>query len=57
MVGYKHLNKNKKKQTDKPDILIDEEIENIYQQLLPGTKLSDEEKQEHVNRIKQQYKK
>jgi len=29
-----------KKQTDKPDILIDEEIENIYQQLLPGTKLS-----------------
>ena len=40
-----------KKQTDKPDILIDEEIENIYQQLLPGTKLSDEEKQEHVNRI------
>ena len=46
-----------KKQTDKPDILIDEEIENIYQQHLPGTKLSDEEKQEHVNRIKQQYKK
>lgn len=46
-----------KKQTDKPDILIDEEIENIYQQLLPGTKLSNEEKQEHVNRIKQQYKK
>ena len=41
----------------RPDILIDEEIENIYQQLLPGTKLSDEEKQEHVNRIKQQYKK
>ena len=36
---------------------IDEEIENIYQQLLPGTKHSDEEKQEHVNRIKQQYKK
>ena len=57
MVGYKQLKKKKKKQTDKPDILIDEEIENIYQQLLPGTKLSDEEKQEHVNRIKQQYKK
>ena len=46
-----------KKQTDKPNILTDEQIENIYQQLLPGTKLSAEEKQEHVNRIKQQYKK
>ena len=57
VVGYKQLKKFMKKQTDKPDILIDEEIENIYQQLLPGTKLSDEEKQEHVNRIKQQYKK
>ena len=57
VVGYKQLKKFMKKQTDKPDILTDEEIENIYQQLLPGTKLSDEEKQEHVNRIKQQYKK
>jgi len=42
---------------DKPNILTDEQIEIVYQQLLPGTKLSDEEKQEHVNRIKQQYKK
>ena len=57
VVGYKQLKKFMKKQTDKPDILTDEQIENIYQQLLPGTKLSDEEKQEHVNRIKQQYKK
>lgn len=56
VVGYKQLKKFMKKQTDKPDILTDEQIENIYQQLLPGTKLSDEEKQEHVNRIKQQYK-
>lgn len=57
VVGYKQLKKFMKKKTDKPDILTDEQIENIYQQLLPGTKLSDEEKQEYVNRIKQQYKK
>ena len=46
-----------KTQTGNPDILTSEEIENIYQKLLPGTKLSDEEKQEHINRIKKQYKK
>lgn len=40
VVGYKQLKKFMKKQTDKPDILTDEQIENIYQQLLPGTKLS-----------------
>lgn len=46
-----------KTQTENPDILTSEEIENIYQKLLPGTQLSDEEKQEHINRIKKQYKK
>ena len=40
-----------KTQTGNPDILTSEEIENIYQKLLPGTQLSDEEKQEHINRI------
>ena len=57
VIGYKQLKKFMKKQIDRPDILTDEQIENVYQMLLPGTKLSDEEKQEHVNRIKQQYKK
>lgn len=46
-----------KTQTGNPDILTSEEIENIYQKLLLGTQLSDEEKQEHINRIKKQYKK
>lgn len=57
VIGYKQLKKFMKKQIDRSDILTDEQIENVYQMLLPGTKLSDEEKQEHVNRIKQQYKK
>ena len=40
-----------------PDQLTSEEIETLYQKLLPGTQLSDEEKKQHVERIQKQYKK
>lgn len=46
-----------KEQEKCPDILQHEEIEEIYKSLLPGTQLNDEEKQEHIERIKRQYKK
>lgn len=57
ITGYKHLKKFLKEQTNKPGILTDEQIESIYQRLLSGTELSDIEKQEHVDRIKKQFKK
>ena len=46
-----------KDQLDKSDALTDEQIEEIYQKLLPGTQLSDAEKQEHIERIRKTYKK
>ena len=54
---YDELQKFIKEQEKCPDILQHEEIEEIYKSLLPGTQLNDEEKQEHIERIKRQYKK
>lgn len=54
---YDELKKFIKEQEKCPDILQHEEIEEIYENLLPGTQLNDKEKQEHIERIKKQYKK
>ena len=54
---YEELKKFIKEQEKYSDILQHEEIEEIYKRLLPGTQLNDEEKQEHIERIKRQYKK
>ena len=54
---YEELKKFIKEQEKCSDILQHEEIEEIYKRLLPGTQLNDEEKQEHIERIKRQYKK
>lgn len=54
---YDELKKFIKEQENCPDILQHEEIEEIYKSLLPGTQLNDKEKQEHIERIKKQYKK
>ena len=54
---YDKLKKFIKEQEKCPDILQHEEIEEIYKNLLPGTQLNDKEKQEHIERIKKQYKK
>ena len=54
---YEELKKFIKEQEKYSDILQHEEIEEIYKRLLPGTQLNDEEKQEHIERIKKQYKK
>ena len=57
VIGYNKLKQFMKDQLDKSDALTDEQIEEIYQKLLPGTKLSDAEKQEHIERIRKTYKK
>lgn len=44
-------------QQEKEDCLSHEEIEDIYDRLLPGTQLSDEEKRIHIKRLQQKYKK
>ena len=54
---YEELKKFIKEQEKYSDILQHEEIEEIYKRLLPGTQLNDEEKQEHIERIKKQYTK
>lgn len=54
---YEELKKFIKEQEKCSDILQHKEIEEIYKRLLPGTQLNDEEKQEHIERIKKQYKK
>ena len=54
---YDELQKFINEQEKCPDILQHEEIEENYKSLLPGTQLNDEEKQEHIERIKRQYKK
>lgn len=54
---YKALANFIKAQKIQPDIISHEEIEEIYNKLLPGTQLSQEEKLEHVERINKQYKK
>ena len=56
VIHYKKLKKFLKEQADRPDRLSAEQIEELYQKLLPGTQLSEEEKQQHVERIKKQYK-
>nr|WP_294678906.1 nuclease-related domain-containing protein [uncultured Blautia sp.] len=55
--SYAQLKKFIKEQEKQTNLLHHEEIEQIYLTLLPGTQLSDQEKQEHINRIKKQYKK
>lgn len=55
--NYNELKKFIKEQEKCPDILQHDEIEEIYKNLLPGTQLTDEEKQKHIERIKKQYKK
>lgn len=57
VIGYNKLKQFMKDQLDKSDALTDEQIEEIYQKLLPGTQLSDAEKQEHIERIRKTYKK
>ena len=57
VIGYNKLKQFMKDQLDKSDALTDEQIEEIYQKLLPGTHLSDAEKQEHIERIRKTYKK
>ena len=54
---YEELKKFIKEQEKCSDILQHEEIEEIYKRLLSGTQLNDEEKQEHIERIKKQYTK
>ena len=57
VIGYNKLKQFMKDQLDKSDALTDEQIEEIYQKLLPGTQLGDAEKQEHIERIRKTYKK
>ena len=57
VISYNKLKQFMKDQLDKSDALTDEQIEEIYQKLLPGTQLSDAEKQEHIERIRKIYKK
>lgn len=53
---YDQLKNFIKEQEKKPDRLTHDDIERIYEILLPGTQLSDSEKQAHIERIKKQYK-
>lgn len=57
VISYNKLKQFMKDQLDKSDALTDEQIEEIYQKLLPGTQLSDAEKQEHIEPIRKIYKK
>lgn len=55
--SYVQLKSFIKEQEKQANRLNHEEIENIYKTLFPSTQLSDQEKQEHIERIKKQYKK
>lgn len=57
VVPYKQLEGFIKGQTAAPERLTHDEIEEIYSKLLPGTQLTDQEKQEHIERINQEFKK
>lgn len=57
VIHYNKLKKFLQDQKNKSDFFTSEKLEEIYQTLLPGTQLSDEEKQEHIDRIKNKYKK
>lgn len=57
VITNRQLEKYLQKQSMIADQLTNEEIEEIYKKLLPGTQLSDEEKKQHIERIQKQYKK
>lgn len=57
VVHYNKLEKFIKSQNQNPDCLTHDEIEEIYNKLLPGTQLTEEEKQAHIERINKEYKK
>lgn len=57
VIASQQIKKFFQEQNTLPDQLTSEEIETLYQKLLPGTQLSDEEKKQHVERIQKQYKK
>lgn len=57
VIGYFELGKFVQKQKDMQSCLDSEKIEQIYNALLPGTQLTYEEKQQHIERINAQFKK
>lgn len=56
VMQYKALGNFINAQTLLEDRMTHAEIEEVYNKLLPGTQLSEEEKKEHIRRIKKQFK-
>lgn len=57
VVHYNQIKGFIKNINNREDYFDKEKIEEIYNILLPGTQLSEEEKKQHVERIKKEYKK
>lgn len=57
VVHYNKIKKFLSEQANRSDCLTTEKTEEIYKTLLPGTQLTEEEKQAHIDRIKNKYKK
>lgn len=57
VITAQQIKKFLQEQNELPDQLSNTDMNEIYNKLLPGTQLSEEEKKQHIERIKKQYKK
>ena len=57
VIAYNNLSAFLEKEKARPDCLTSEEINKIYDTLLPLTQVTEEQKQEHIRAIQGKYKK